>query len=64
MAKRIVRNVIIAGVALALFSIGLLLGCHVERVKFAWDRSAWLDEKSVMRSEILDWRAYFEKERK
>ena len=59
MTKKIVRNVIIAGVALALFSLGLLLGATLGAGKYKSDRQMWQAERAIMKAEIMDWRGYF-----
>jgi hypothetical protein len=59
MTKKLVRNVIIAGIALALLSIGILLGAGLGAGRHESDRQMWKDEKSVMRGEIEQWRQYF-----
>jgi hypothetical protein len=59
MTKKIVRNVIIAGVALALFSLGLLLGATLGKARHNSDRQMWQSERKVMAGEINDWREFF-----
>lgn len=59
MTKRLVRIVILAGIALALFGIGMLLGSTLGAAKHESDRQMWQDEKRVMAGEINQWRDYF-----